>query len=69
MSDRVDESRLDASGRREILEQFEDWIDTPMLVLSFFWLALVVVELVGGTSELLEVFGTAIGLSSSWSSS
>jgi voltage-gated potassium channel len=31
-----------------------------MLVLSFLWLGLVLVELVWGTSELLEVFGTAI---------
>jgi len=46
--------------RREILQELESWIETPMLVLSFLWLVLVLVELVWGTSELLEVFGTAI---------
>ena len=60
MSDQAGEAALDPSSRREILEQLEDWIETPMLVLSFLWLALVLVELVWGTSDLLDVFGTAI---------
>lgn len=50
----------DPSERWEALEQLDDWLRTPMLVLSFAWLALVVVELARGSSELLETFGTAI---------
>jgi voltage-gated potassium channel len=46
--------------RLDALEQLDDWLRTPMLVLSFVWLALVVLELVWGSSRLLEVFGTAI---------
>ncbi len=62
MSDRVEggtgeEDRLE---RLDALEQLEAWLRTPMLVLSFAWLAVVLAELGWGTSRLLEVFGTAI---------
>ena len=60
MADRMGEGSPDTSERRDILAQLEDWIETPMLILSFVWLLLVLVELVWGASELLEVFGTAI---------
>jgi voltage-gated potassium channel len=46
--------------RYRVLAQLEDWLEGPMLALSFAWLALVVVELAWGGSQLLEVFGTAI---------
>ena len=46
--------------RLQLLEQLEDWIETPMVFLSFVWLLLVLVELVWGSSRLLEVFGSAI---------
>jgi voltage-gated potassium channel len=46
--------------RWSTLAKLDDWLDTPMLVLSFVWLVLVLVELAWGTSRLLEVFGTAI---------
>jgi voltage-gated potassium channel len=46
--------------RWSALAALEDWLETPMLVLSFAWLLLVVVELAWGGSRLLEVFGTAI---------
>lgn len=42
------------------LEQLDAWLRTPMLVLGFVWLVLVVVELVWGGSRLLNVFGTVI---------
>ena len=60
------DGRVSAEGQEErferldALEQFEAWLRTPMLVLSFVWLALVVAELAWGSSRLLEVFGTAI---------
>ncbi len=47
-------------GRWSALATLEDWLDGPMLLLSFLWLVLVVYELAAGTSALLETFGTAI---------
>ena len=40
--------------RRQVLEQLEDWLETPMLVLGFVWLALMLWEYVWGISPLLE---------------
>ena len=34
--------------RYELLQRLEDWLDTPMLILAFVWLALMVVELIWG---------------------
>lgn len=44
----------------EILQQLEDWLEVPMLVLSFVWLALFVVELIRGLSPLLDVLGITV---------
>ena len=52
--------RDDPAERLEALHELEGWLETPMLLLSFVWLLLVLVELVWGTSMLLEVFGTVI---------
>jgi voltage-gated potassium channel len=46
--------------RWSTLESLDDWLRTPMLLLSFLWLVLVVVELVWGSSYALETFGAAI---------
>jgi voltage-gated potassium channel len=46
--------------RFELLQQLEDWLETPMLVLAFVWLALLIVELLWGESLWFEVAGTAI---------
>ena len=46
--------------RLELLRQIEGWLDTPMLVLAFAWLALLVVELIWGLTPLLETVGAAI---------
>ncbi len=40
--------------RTEILQQLEDWLDLPMLILSFGWLALFVLELTWGLNAVLE---------------
>jgi voltage-gated potassium channel len=48
------------SERQTVLDQLEEWIEIPMLVLGFLWLGLVVVELVWGDIRLLETFGTGI---------
>lgn len=46
--------------RGQLLERLQDWLETPMLVLAFIWLALFVVEVVWGAGPVLEALGTAI---------
>ncbi|MBD2774009.1 ion transporter [Iningainema tapete] len=46
--------------RGEVLQQLEDWLETPMLVLGFAWLALFVIELIWGLNPLLEAVSTSI---------
>ncbi len=46
--------------REELLREFEAWMEAPMLVLAFVWLALVVVELVWGENLLFEIIGAMI---------
>ncbi len=50
----------DERERWEVLTQFEDWLERPMLVLSFIWLSLVIVELIWTTSGVFELLGTII---------
>lgn len=61
---RTDARRPRIAGSREerlsALEGLEAWLRTPMLVLSFVWLILVVVELVWGGSRPLNVLSDAI---------
>ena len=42
------------------LQELDSWLQKPMLILSFLWLVLVILELTRGSSALLEWFGTAI---------
>lgn len=46
--------------RYELLQRLEGWLETPMLVLAFVWLVLLIVELVRGESLLFYFFATAI---------
>ncbi len=46
--------------RWKVLGQLEEWLETPMLVLSFIWLSLVIIELVWTSSGVFELLGTAI---------
>ncbi|CAN5767033.1 potassium channel family protein [soil metagenome] len=46
--------------RREILDRLEGWLETPMIVLGFIWLALLITELGWGLNPFLEVVGTVI---------
>ena len=46
--------------RESLLEQIEDWLETPMLILGFVWLALLIYEFIWNLSPALEVFGTLI---------
>jgi voltage-gated potassium channel len=46
--------------RQNLLHQLEDWLERPMIVLAFVWLALFVVEVVRGLGPLLESLGHLI---------
>ena len=48
--------------RESALQQLQEWLEKPMLALSFAWLALLVVELVWGLNRALWVLGQAIWL-------
>ena len=54
-----DEKALEQE-RYELLQRLEDWLETPMLVLAFIWLALLVGELILGENLAFEVIGTVI---------
>ena len=60
MNHAVNSRSRDARQRWRVLRGLERWLQTPLMVLSFVWLLLVVLELARGTSRALEVFGTAI---------
>lgn len=55
-----DEKEALEKERFEILERLEHWLETPMLVLAFVWLALLIVEFIWGESSLFEIIGTSI---------
>jgi voltage-gated potassium channel len=46
--------------RYALLEQLEDWLEAPMLVLGFVWLVLLVVELLWTLSPGLQLLGSVI---------
>jgi voltage-gated potassium channel len=46
--------------RYELLQRLEDWLDTPMLILAFVWLALLVVELIWGETPAFMAIVTII---------
>ncbi|WP_414575240.1 potassium channel family protein [Anabaena sp. CCY 9402-a] len=46
--------------RSEILQQLEEWLEIPMLILAFTWLALFIIELIWGLNPLLDVIGITI---------
>lgn len=52
-ADETPRQQLDRE-RRQALRQLEHWLETPMILLGFAWLALLIAELIWGLSELLE---------------
>ena len=46
--------------RRSLLTQLEDWLDTPMIILGFVWLGLLIYEFIWQLSPTLELVGTII---------
>lgn len=49
-----------AAERKTLVARLEDWLETPMLVLGFVWLVLLVIEFTGNLSPALELVGTII---------
>lgn len=56
----VELDRALARERRELLERLGDWLEVPMLILAFVWLALLIGELTWGESTAFAVVGTVI---------
>jgi voltage-gated potassium channel len=54
-----DQEELDRE-RYELLQQLANWLETPMLILAFVWLALLVAELIWGESPAFEIIGAII---------
>jgi voltage-gated potassium channel len=48
------------SERAQLVEQLDDWLEIPMLVLSVIWLVLLVVEMTRGISPFLEAVSNVI---------
>lgn len=48
------------SHREDILQQLDEWLDGPMVVLAFIWLALFILEVANGGSRWIEDAGTVI---------
>jgi voltage-gated potassium channel len=46
--------------RREILQTLESWLETPLLLLGFVWLALLIAEFVWGEGPLLNGLSNVI---------
>jgi len=46
--------------RQEILEQLEEWLEAPLVILGFAWLALLLHELVWGLTPLMEMAALVI---------
>jgi voltage-gated potassium channel len=46
--------------REALLEQIQGWLEFPMVVLAFIWLAFFVIEVTLGLNPLLEAMGLAI---------
>ncbi len=46
--------------RYELLQRLEGWLETPLVILAFVWLALLVAELTWGESVPFAIFGTLI---------
>lgn len=46
--------------RWEFLEQIEDWLEMPMLILGFVWLVLLIIDLIWGVNRFFEVVSNVI---------
>ena len=61
MEDMQDQTKHEVDyERRQILDQWEGWLETPLILLGLIWLVLLVIELSWGLSPFLETVGTVI---------
>ncbi len=58
--DEPEDTGTETGERWKVLHQLEAWVETPMAVLAFIWLLLVLAELIWTTSGLFELLGTVI---------
>lgn len=56
----MEEAKVLESERLELLKRVEDWLETPMVILGFVWLALLVAEFIWGVNALFQGLGTII---------
>ena len=49
-----------SSQRYQLLKRLENFLELPLIILGFAWLALLIIELVHETSPVLETFGLVI---------
>lgn len=49
-----------AEERKTLVARLEDWLETPMLILGFVWLGLLIYEFTWNLSPALEFLGTII---------
>ncbi len=50
----------DRTERMDALAQLDDWLQTPMIFLSLFWLVMLIVEFVWGNIRLFDILGAII---------
>lgn len=55
-----DDPRQQQREQYRVLREFEDWLETPMFVLSLLWVTLLTVELIWGLDSWLQHASTAI---------
>lgn len=60
MDDSAETSHALEQDRLEVLNRLQDWLETPMIVLGFFWLVLLVIELIWGLSPFLGTVSNVI---------
>ena len=46
--------------RQGLITHLDDWLETPLLILGFVWLGLLIYEFIWNLSPLLELIGTVI---------
>ncbi|MEO8574204.1 MAG: ion transporter, partial [Pyrinomonadaceae bacterium] len=60
---RVEKDALAAQVKAErqgLITHLDDWLETPLLILGFVWLGLLIYEFIWSFSPLLELIGTVI---------
>ncbi len=62
MNERTPAEHQLISERQTLLDRLQDWLEIPMLVLAFIWLALFVVEIVQAWAALPSVMQTTVHL-------